>query len=239
MIMHLPTNGQTRQLNERQQRIVKHVIRYRHSTIDVVYQRYFAGRSFDAAVKAVQGLSHGGWLQKFPLIYPTTYFVPGRRAVRAYGLTKSLTQPLGPQSLPVAHAVLLYATADRNLFRLDTAEIRRQFPWYARDWTTLPHCHRTQQKTARLELIRVDLGTPADHIARKCAADIRLRLKSASFRTELERGTFAITVATPTTEKAAAIQQTLSRHVWPSGLSFQLAVIPPLLSLLPGFAASA
>jgi hypothetical protein len=161
------------------------------------------------------------------------YFVPGKRAVQTFGLPAGRAQPLGPQSLPTEYAVLLYATKTTGLKRLHADEIRQQHDWYEALWTLAPHCLRILDAEPILELLRIDLGGPADHVARKCRADIDARIQCSDFEELLKRDLFRLVVISATTEKAAAIQLALQGHLWPAGLRFHLAVIPELLPLLP------
>ena len=79
-----------------------------------------------------------------------------------------------------------------------------------------------------VELLRVDLGGKPDHIARKCAANIQLRLARNGFLPFVQTGGFRLVVITGTTEKAAALRAALDQHLWPEGLSIHLAIAPDL-----------
>lgn len=83
------------------------------------------------------------------------------------------------------------------------------------------------------ELVRVDLGGPSDHIARKCHAEIQSRLVVDEFRTLLDQNTFQLVIITGSTEKAAQIDSTLTARQWPRGMQFRIAVFTDLLPLLP------
>ncbi len=222
-----------RRLSARDRRIIDHVVRYRIGVMETMHRLFFADQELGAVCKVVQRLCDEEWLRRYPLIYPMKYFVPGKRTAQAFGLPIGRTHPLGPQSLPTEYAVLLYATQATGLLRLHSDEIQQRFDWYDASWTLAPHCLRSVKSQPILELLRIDLGGPADYVARKCLADIQLRQQRREFEDFVKRELFRLVVISATTEKAAAIQQALHGHLWPAGLRIHLAVIPELLPLLP------
>jgi hypothetical protein len=128
------------------------------------------------------------------------------------------------------YAVLVYAMLGRRAHtRLTQDEVRKNHPWLPETLANAPHCQDDQDGI--LELIRVDLGGPADHVARKCAADINKRWHLREFLPFVKQGRFRLVVITATQEKANALQQAMERHEWPAGLPIHFSVIPQLLSL--------
>lgn len=222
-----------RRLSRRDHQIIEHVVLHRMGVMETTHKLFFQEQQLSAVCKVVQRLSDEDWLRRFPLIYPTRYFVPGKRAAQAFGLPSCRTHPLGPQSLPTEYAMLLYVAQGRTLQRLTADQLRQQYPWYDLAWTFAPHCVRSCESQKVLELLRIDLGGPADHVARKCRADIRVRRDCRDFNELLKRDGFRLVVISATTEKAAAIQLALHAHRWPARLRFHLVVIPQLLPLLP------
>lgn len=227
------TSDKARRLSRRDRGIIEDVARYRLSVMETIHRRFFAKQELSAACKVVQRLCDETWLKRYPLIYPTQYFVPGKRAANALGLPANRTYPLGPQSLPTDYAVLQYTAKSSGLNRLLKEELLTEFPWYDPVWALAPHCRRVVNDTTQLELVRVDLGGPADHVARKCHADIKSRLRLREFTQLLKAESFRLVVISATTEKAAAIQLALKGHLWPAQMRFHLVVIPELLPLLP------
>jgi hypothetical protein len=224
----------TSRLSDRDRQIVEQVVRDRIGTNEAIQKRFFAGAHASSVTRATARLRAAGWLSAFPLIYPSKYFVPGKLAASAYGLSMGRTYPLGPQALPSEYAVLEYtaANADR-IKRLTTEELLARVPWYRPEWTLAPHCERLGGETSTLELLRVDLGGPADHIARKCRKDITLRQRVPEFSELVRRGEFSLVLITGSTGKAAAIQSALDQHHWPERLSFRIAAFLSLIPLLP------
>ena len=92
-----------------------------------------------------------------------------------------------------------------------------------------PHCPNEADGT--VELVRVDLGGPPDHVARKCANDLRKRCQFREFSAMVADGTFRLVVITGTSQKSAALRCSLDRHEWPKGLRIHMSVVPELLNL--------
>jgi hypothetical protein len=221
-------------LTTRDREIIEHVVRYRISTNEVIQKLFFEGAHATSVTRITARLCSTGWLSAFPLIYPTKYFVPGKLAASAYGLPLARTYPLGPQSLPTEFAVLEYAAANTpHVVRLDLGQIQSLLPWYEEEWFHAPHCKRGSEEKQTLELVRVDLGGPADHIARKCRRDIGLRHKAVKFTHLIANQAFGMAIITGSTQKAAAIQSALKSHHWPENLTFRIAVFVSLIPILP------
>jgi len=163
------TNNSLTRLSLRKRQIVEQVGRDRLSTNEVILQRFFVDCHPTTVTRATAELCSLDWLNSYPLVYPIKYFRPGKRTASAYGMTPSATLPLGPQALPTEYAVLLYTTNNpQNVQRLLTSELQSRHPWFKIDWMQSTHAIRTSTERSITELIRVDLGGPADHIARKC-----------------------------------------------------------------------
>lgn len=223
-----------RRLSDRDRDIIEHVARYRLTTKETLHRLFFRENEPNAAIKVANRLCDEGWLRKFPLLYPRQYLVAGKRTVQAMGLPATRSLPMGPQSLPTEFAILRYATPSANVKRLTRAEVAAHFDWYSDEWALAAHCLRTTDSGHVLELIRVDLGGPADHVARRCFTDFETRHESPAFENAVTEGLFQLVVVTATADKAAAIQLALQGHLWPDGMSFHLAAIPELLPLIPG-----
>jgi hypothetical protein len=221
-------------LTARDRDIIEHVVRDRISTNEVIQHRFFDRAHATSVTRTTARLCAAGWLSAFPLIYPTNYFIPGKLAASAYGLPVGRTYPLGPQALPSEYAVLEYTAASASqVRRLYVEELQTQVPWYRPEWMLAPHCRRDADEKTTLELIRVDLGGPPDHIARKCRRDVGLRREATEFDELVARGEFSLVILTGSTNKAAAIQTALDQHLWPEPLSFRIAVFMSLIPLLP------
>lgn len=234
MIMNDENNSPKIQLTGRLLDIVEQTVRDHIITNEVVQNRHFDDSHPSAVTRATARLCAAGWLSAFPLLYPTKYFIPGKLTASAYGLPIGRTYPLGPQALPREFAVLTYTAANSpNVIRLNNQEILLSAPWYQAEWMQAPHCQREVDGKLVLELIRVDLGGPADLIARKCRKDVEARRKLQAFTEMVAEGRFSMVVVTGSTAKAAAIQAALSQHRWPTNLQFRLAVFVSLIPLLP------
>lgn len=222
-----------RRISKRDLSIIKHAARYRLTTKETLHRLFFDANAPNAVTKVVNRLCDENWLSKFPLLYPRQYFVPGKRAVHSLGLPLARSLPMGPQSLPTDFAILAYAMSEKGVRRITTKELVTHFPWYRAEWTFSPHLLRASKETSTLEIVRIDLGGPADHVARKCYSDVFTRHESKEFRDAIREQRIRLVVITATTDKASAIQLALQGHAWPPGLGLHLSVIPDLLPLLP------
>ena len=82
-----------------------------------------------------------------------------------------------------------------------------------------------------MELVRVDLGGPADHVARKCAEDLSKRYPLREFLPLIAAHRFRLVVVTATSDKVNAIQRSLNRHSLPKDLQTHFCVVPQLISI--------
>lgn len=223
-------------LTRRDREILDHVgRRFRITTNEILQRVFFADQQPNAVTKVTSRLCAHKYLTKFPLVYPQSYFRLGERGAATLGLHESRTLPLGPQSLPTEYGVLCYATLRSEPFtRMTADEVQQRFPFFNRVWCDAPHLLRDDQRQPVVELLRVDLGGTADHVARKVFDDVTTRIQSAEFRPLVRDRLFRFVVITTTTEKAAAIQASLKPYRWPEGLAMHLAAVPDLLPLIPG-----
>lgn len=231
--MNTENNSLYTKLPKRDQAIIGHVIRNRLSTNEIIQTLFFSEQAHATSVTRVTArLCKTGWLASFPLVYPTNYFVPGKLATAAFGVSSTRSYPLGPQALPTEYAILEYIAARAGqVTRLFPEELLRLFPWYVLSWSVHPHCLRNESQGKVLELLRVDLGGPADHVSRKCLHDLRDRLLKQPFRDLLTEKRFGVVILTSSTTKAAAIESALTQHAWPDGVIFRIHSVPLLLSL--------
>jgi hypothetical protein len=218
---HTPTS--------RDRLILEHIARYRLTTLEVLGRAVLPGLSRNALNKITNRLCATGLLHKYTLLHPVRYFVLGDSGARGMGIRGHRAQPLGPQSLPQEFALLAFAALGaKQHLRLTTAEVLKRCPWLPLYMASAPHCI---DHADVLELVRVDLGGPADHVARKCAVDLVNRCRIREFPPLLADRRFRLVVITSTTGKATAIQRALDRHDLPLGLLVHFSVVPQLLSL--------
>lgn len=214
---------------DRDRLILEHVARYRLTTLEALQRAVLPGLTRNAVNKIANRLCDAGLLRKHKLLYPMNYFVPGELGVRSLGLGAHRATPLGSQSLPQEFALLAFATLGTNShLRLNPVEVKRRCPWLPLSLAMAPHCI---DQADVLELVRVDLGGPADHVARKCAVDLTERCRIPEFVALVAARQFRLVVITSTTDKVAAIQRALNHHQWPSGLLVHFSVVRQLLSL--------
>ncbi len=218
-------------VSDRDRKVIDHVARYRLTTIPVLKKAVLHGLSSNAVAKIANRLTFAGYLQKFTLLHPARYFMLGDKGAAMLGRSGRSGQAAGSQSLPTDYGVLAYATLGaQSRWRMLRSEVTSLCPWLSDRLASAPHCCDAAKAT--LELIRVDLGGSADHVARKCVADLRERLAIPEFARMVAQSQFRLVVITATRENAVAIQQAMNRHEWPSGLTIHLSVVSHLLSLI-------
>jgi hypothetical protein len=210
--------------------VLDHVARYRLTTIAVLRRTHLKGLSRSATGKVVNRLCSFEYLHGYQLLHPLRYYVLGTQGAKSLGLSAHRSLPLGPQSLPMEYAALIHATLGKRLRkRLNPEEILAICPWLPTNLASAPHCLDETQGV--LELLRVDLGGPADHVARKCLADLNTRRRLPDFSSFVHSGRFRLAIITSTTEKASALRHAIDRHDWPVNVPIHFSIVSDLLSL--------
>lgn len=211
-------------MSPRDEQLVLFTDRYRLGTNQAFQRALFTGQSLNAVTKVTARLCRQGLLNRYPLIPPEDYFTPGPAACRQLGLAIRKSEPLGPQSLPIDYAVLLYCTHGQRS-RLSHTELTTAMPWVTEDLLHLPYARTT---AGLLELIRVDLGGTPQHVAKKAAADCSRRLELPEFQQLVQHDQFQFVILTTTTSKARLIRQAMQGLAWNSTVRLHLATIPRL-----------
>ncbi|MEZ5940294.1 MAG: hypothetical protein R3C18_02805 [Planctomycetaceae bacterium] len=228
--MNRQSHQSVRRIKARNRRLLEHVARYRLTTVEALCRVVIPGLSANAVSKTVNRICDSGLLKKFTLIHPTRYYILSEAGAKALGVGIHRCAPLGPQSLPMEYAVLAYATLGKEgRQRLTLEEVQHLCPWLPTPLAQAHHCFDERQQV--LELVRTDLGGPADHVARKSFADLTARRRIPEFNQLIQANRFRLVVITATKEKSSAIKRSLDRHDWPAGLALHLPVVPQLLSL--------
>ena len=228
--MHSDKKRNLSPISDRDRQVLEHVARYRLTTTRAL-RRVLPGRlSPNAAGKLANRLCAADLLAKYPLAHPVRYFVLGRRGAKLLGLSANCAAPLGPQSLPLEYAVLLYSVLGKQpRRRLTITELRERWPWLPPELVHASFCLDAQ--TDVLELLRVDLGGPADHVARRTVRDMSRMRRASEFQSILVQGQFRLVLITATRGKAQALRKALEQHDWPAGLQVHFSVVPQLLSV--------
>lgn len=217
-------------LRPRDQTIIDFVMRYRLATNCIIGSQLLPGRTLNAVTKATARLCRVGLLTRYMLVPPENYFRAGMRAISLLGLPQRSSEPLGPQSLPIDYATLIYATAsEKTRRRLTPTELIEYMPWLPSELAHAPYCI---DASGCLDLIRVDLGASPQHVARKVAAAGEQRLLVPQLAELTARSQFRIVVLTTSTEKAKSISNALGSNGCTNMVRVHFAVIPKLSFLL-------
>jgi len=90
----------------------------------VLRRTHLFGLSGSAAGKIVNRLCRAEYLQGYTLFHPVRYYVLGTQGAKSLGLAVHRSLPLGPQSLPIEYAALVFATLGKQLRkRLNRREV--------------------------------------------------------------------------------------------------------------------
>tara|TARA_R110002049_G_scaffold309101_2_gene516912 strand:- start:39824 stop:40504 length:681 start_codon:yes stop_codon:yes gene_type:complete len=209
---------------------VNFTIRYRIGTNKAYGTQLLPDISLNAVAKVTARLCDMGLLTRLPLVLPENYFRLGPKAVSVLGLSPRHCEPLGPQSLPVDYATLIYATQSVTpKRRLSPLELSQYTPWLPEGLRASPYCVAGD---GRLDLIRVDLGGSPQHVARKVAAAANQRLSIPELADLAGRSKFQIAVLTTSAQKASYIAKALEIIDCMDAIRIHLTVIPQLSLLL-------
>jgi hypothetical protein len=219
-------------LADRDYEIFEHLTRYRVTVREVLHKLFFDDSEPNAATKVTSRLVQHGFLNRYELYGPRSYFVIGMEGARILGLSQKKTKPLGPQALTQEFGTLAYCwlgTEERE--RLLVREVQAKFPHLLAGKLDSSHYYLDRDgEQTRLGYIRVDQGGTPDHVVRKCRDDLQERERIPAWKAAIEGDRFLIAVATTHQDKAAAIRESLRRHTWP--IRFRIEVIPDLIQLI-------
>lgn len=228
-----PSGGNHRQLGKRDRAILADVIRYRLTTNELVHQRYLPQANINAVTKITSRLTMAGWIQRHTLVGSQLYFVPSRTACRHFALPVSRCRPLGLQSLATSLSIAQYCqTASQGYRLVDSSDLELNWPWIPPKLRTIPYAMLPGGDGGQLRPMRVDLGGTPEHVATKCAHDIKLRQQVGGFRALLGERRLVYVVLTSTKIKKDLIKSALQKRNWPDNMRFEVVVIPDLCWLL-------
>lgn len=217
-------------LSHRDHAVIQQADALRITTLEILRQSILSGLTRSGVSKVVNRLCRSGYLQGYTLIYPGRYFVLGDTGATLLGRSGHRVLPLGPQALPTEYAAAVHCVLGKSARRRITkSELRQRFPWFPERLVESPVC--LDLTTNVIELLRVDLGGPAHHVARKSRKDIKARTAIPEFAELVRKGGFKLVIITGTQEKADAIRAAVKKHRWPEGLKFHCSIIPKLLQL--------
>lgn len=228
-----PSGGSRQQLGKRDRTIVADVVRYKLTTNELIHQRYLPEASINAVTKITSRLTAAGWLQRHTLVGSQLYFVPSRTTCRHFALPISRCRPLGLQTLATSLTIAQYCQTLSQGYRLvDSGDLELYWAWIPPKLRTLPYAMFPGGDTGQLRPIRVDLGGTPDHVATKCAHDIKLRQQVGGFRALLSERRLVYVVLTSTNTKKDLIKSALQKRDWPNNMRFEVVEIPDLCWLL-------
>ena len=220
-------------LGKRDRTILSDVIRYRLTTNEIVQARYLPTAVPNAVSKITSRLASTGWLTRRSLFDNRAYFTPGRQLCMHFGLPVSRSRPLGPQTLATALSIANYCQLSSPSHQLlDEKDYASSWTWIPKKMRTLPGAIDPHSDSVILRLVRVDLGGTPDHVATKCAHDIKIRSNIEGFRNLLKPRCLVVVVLTTTENKRQLIMRAIQKRSWPENTRFEVVVISDLCPLL-------
>ncbi len=226
-------SGSRQQLGKRDRAILADVLRYKLTTNELIHQLYLPEANINAVTKITSRLTGAGWLQRHTLVGSQLYFVPSRTACRHFALPISRCRPLGLQTLATSLSIAQYCQTLSQGYRLvDSKELELHWPWIPTKLCTLPYAMLPSGQAGQLRPLRVDLGGTPEHVATKCAHDIKQRQQVGGFRALLSERRLVYVVLTSTAAKKDLIKRALQKRDWPDNMRFEVVEIPDLCWLL-------
>ncbi len=228
-----PSGSRRQQLGKRDRAIVADVIRYRLTTNELIHQRYLPQANINAVTKITSRLTAAGWLQRHTLVGSQLYFVPSRTACRHFALSISRCRPMGLQTLATSLSIAQYCQTLSQGYRLvDSGDLELYWSWIPPKLRRFPYAMLPGADAVQLRPIRVDLGGTPEHVATKCAHDIKLRQQVGGFRALLSERRLVYVVLTSTDTKKDLIKSAIQNRDWPDNTRFEVVEIPDLCWLL-------
>jgi hypothetical protein len=228
-------------IGERDWEIMTHVTQYRITTREVLHDLFFDDSEPNAVTKVTSRLCANNMLNRYDLFGQRSYFTFGLAAVKLLGLSPKKCQPLGPQALVREFGTLAFcfnSKPPRN--RMSVSEIAKKDSSVLGKSLDSSHYYldihvdpATNQAIDRLAFIRVDHGSSADNLVKKCVNDVEQRLKIPSLERMIANDRFMISVVTCTEPKKDAILTATRQRSWP--IRFRIEVIPDLVNLIGTF----
>lgn len=201
--------------------IKRHVERYRITTVDAVHHLFYAGKSREAAKKALNRMVDAEQLAPVPIAKRTFYQIHG-------------TPPLTSQPLWERFAVLTFCVLRQPAHkRLTPQEFEDLFPEFANAPGISPahqHYFLPLVGTPRLGRALVDSDAEPDRVARKCRETFRDASATPGLVELLDARLFTISVLFAEPTKADAVASLLKDQNL--GALFQFHVIPELNDLV-------
>lgn len=248
---------QTRRVTGRDRNILQHLAEFRSGGIDVLHQRFFEGKSIEAARSTMRRLSNGPHhlVRSVPLDGRSNWYQLTPAGTRLIGASDQAYRPLGRQATARQFALQwLLFLSDRPQLRLihlqdfpDLFPIRGHrlpqgyFYFSAPNFTEAKvevpaqqqeHTEEQPQSTShemRLGYVAVDYGGRPLRVAQRLQKTLRRFLRNGWFDDIIRAGTFEVTLLTITAARRRAYE-----HSLPTVLKQNLA--RDLIRLNPTFA---
>ena len=221
------------ELSDRDREILRHVARYKLSTIAMLHRLFCPQSQENAAAKIATRLSRSRWLRAYPLYERYKYLALTSKAVSALGAPRRSSGALGGQALTNAYGCLCYCV-ESGATKLTDQEFRLAFPNLDLPGLACEnYCLETAPNSSalRLTLIKVDHGAAATRVVSRLKRGIVKRYGSPGFRGYIDAERFAVVVLAATAGKRDQIEQEI-RTALGSLLPCRVVAVAELAQLL-------
>lgn len=218
-------------LQDRDFEILEHVYLYRLTTREVLHKLFFELSETNAVTKVTSRLCNEGFLVRYPLVGPSSYFILGKRAAKMFGMSLKLVKPMGPQSLYMQYATLGYCCMNSSTRRrLSVSELKSAHPGLLfKKMDASPYVVDSTEAPAKIVFLSIDGGATADHVVRKTRAAVAERAEKPLFAALMDKARFAVACVTYHDDKRTVLAEKFSLDRLPCNVSVE--TVPQLLEI--------
>ncbi len=243
-------------LGERDLKILRFVARFRLSTLDALWKKFFPGQERDAAKSTVRRLlGHGPtyrYLRPQSLDGVRVAYRLTRRGCREIGASEKLARPLGPRAKVERLAVLAFLDQSLETRKPIVGQKLRDFLELERG-DRVPKAtsyFENSDKRTRLGVLFIDCGGHPRGIATRTARKVSRYLDEHWFDDEIRAKRFVVTILTGRKSKVASLKKQVTAAIdtdleWGARrilgdellsdfLQVEVVHVPEIENLLPG-----
>ncbi len=229
--MPKPSTNKHARLQDRDYEILQHVLLYRMTTREVLHSLFFDLAEQNAVTKVTSRLCNDGFLARYPLAGPSSYYAIGKRGAKLFGVSIRKVKPMGPQSLYMHLACLGFCFAKpRQRRRLSVSEMQKSYPGLV--YKKLDSCQYvidSSEAAPRIVNLSIDCGSPAESIVRKTKGAIAEHAKQPLFAALIDKQRFVVACVTYHDDKKRVIEALFSKESLPFDIATE--TVPQLFEI--------
>jgi hypothetical protein len=202
------------------------------TTREVLHALFFKESELNAVTKVTSRLADYKFLNGYDFHSGKKYFVFGPAGAKLFGISPKKCGSIGPQALAQKYGALQFCcVGEVPREKLLVHELAAHLPSIKGKHLRASSFYiDTQGERPCLAQMRVDLGGPADHIVRKCRADLEQQIVLPQISELVKLDQFMMAIITTSKQKKDDIEDALLRHSWP--VTFRVEAVPDLAALL-------